>query len=444
MNGLPPDRPRPRLSRRTVLGLTGAALAGPLLSACTPDTPKTPAAPGGPVAFWDMAWGTQKYTDVSQKLVGTYRVNRRVAAKLTRVATDGALEKYRTAVKDKADLSVSSGDPLMAFRFEAEGSVHYADAVVAAMKTSGAYDDLLPGTLDIFKSDKGYLAVPWGVDQRVLWYNTEILERAGVEPPKSWSDITAACRAVARKVPGVVPFVVGAGPGEPWMRDLVVSLMINNAGGLFDEDGNPDATIDRNVEAVDFVRSLVVDKLIPPESKTFSTAKERSLWNAGRGAIGIGSAGLANVVPNIASKIKVLDPPAGPNGDVGGLQYVTNLVMYNAGRAGTAAAESFVTWYLDQVNTYWVERTTTLAPAYNSIANNYSWADDPNKVKASQVWGPVCKPFWSRRVSGFAGVQAVHDSPELETFIAGVLAGRTLSPVLLGTLQTGLEKVLKG
>ncbi len=44
---------------------------------------------------------------------------------------------------------------------------------------------------------------PWYAGARSLIYRKDFLEKAGVEPPKTWEDMSAAAKAVKEKVDGV-------------------------------------------------------------------------------------------------------------------------------------------------------------------------------------------------------------------------------------------------
>ena len=50
--------------------------------------------------------------------------------------------------------------------------------------------------------------VPYSADvTNVLWYNTELLEEAGVQPPTTWEELLAACDALNAK--GIIPIASG-------------------------------------------------------------------------------------------------------------------------------------------------------------------------------------------------------------------------------------------
>jgi raffinose/stachyose/melibiose transport system substrate-binding protein len=70
---------------------------------------------------------------------------------------------------------------------------------------AGIYDD---ATLKAYSLDGKVVMVPYAADvTNVLWYNEALLADAGVQPPKTWDDLLAACTALQAK--GVIPITTG-------------------------------------------------------------------------------------------------------------------------------------------------------------------------------------------------------------------------------------------
>ena len=46
---------------------------------------------------------------------------------------------------------------------------------------------------------------PWYAGARALIYRKDVLEKAGVKPPKTWDELLAASKAIKAKVPGIYP-----------------------------------------------------------------------------------------------------------------------------------------------------------------------------------------------------------------------------------------------
>jgi alpha-glucoside transport system substrate-binding protein len=66
-----------------------------------------------------------------------------------------------------------------------------------------------------------------GANKSTVWYNVHALEDAGVEPPETWEDLTAAAETI--KASGVPAWAIGAANG--WvLTDLFENIYVRSAG----------------------------------------------------------------------------------------------------------------------------------------------------------------------------------------------------------------------
>ncbi|GHF50350.1 sugar ABC transporter substrate-binding protein [Streptomyces mashuensis] len=115
--------------------------------------------------------------------------------------------------------------------------------------------------------------VPDGTDTRGLWFNKEILARAGLPAdwhPRTWDDVLDAARAVKRAVPGVIPLNVysGKGAGEATsMQGFEMLLYGTGADPLYAPAEKKWVTGSRGFrDALAFVRTVYAEKLGPEPS----------------------------------------------------------------------------------------------------------------------------------------------------------------------------------
>ena len=92
-------------------------------------------------------------------------------------------QTFASAVASRTNPAVSSGGGTQVFQFEDQGGISYVDEMYETWKTNGLYDDFLPGLIDTLKVEKGYAAVPYNLDMRVIWVNKTLLDEAGAEVP---------------------------------------------------------------------------------------------------------------------------------------------------------------------------------------------------------------------------------------------------------------------
>ncbi|MEO6713918.1 MAG: extracellular solute-binding protein [Mycobacteriales bacterium] len=111
--------------------------------------------------------------------------------------------------------------------------------------------------------------IPDGTDTRGLWYNKEMLTKAGIAvpwAPKTWDDVLAAARAVKEKVPGVTPINVYAskGAGEATSMQGFEMLLYGTGGSLYDAESKKWIVGSKQfVDALGFIKAVYSEKLGP-------------------------------------------------------------------------------------------------------------------------------------------------------------------------------------
>ncbi|WP_350278682.1 ABC transporter substrate-binding protein [Kribbella sp. HUAS MG21] len=99
---------------------------------------------------------------------------------------------------------------------------------------------LLPSTVDTAKYRDKLYAVPVTSDGGLLYYRKDLLDKAGVQPPKTWEEMVAACAKV-KALPEAKSINCYAGQFEKY-EGLTVNFSeaINGAGGVVvGDDGKP-------------------------------------------------------------------------------------------------------------------------------------------------------------------------------------------------------------
>ncbi|MFV0375134.1 extracellular solute-binding protein [Microbacterium sp.] len=113
-------------------------------------------------------------------------------------------------------------------------------------------------------ADGSIYALPLGTDTRVIWYNTHVLEAAGVGvpwQPTSWGDILDVAAAIRQSQPDVVPFSMyaGTGTGEGTVMQSFYELLYGTGDGtgLFDDAAGKWVVESPGfVDALDFLKTL--------------------------------------------------------------------------------------------------------------------------------------------------------------------------------------------
>ena len=113
---------------------------------------------------------------------------------------------------------------------------------------SGSFDKYFPGVLGMYEWQGKNMAVPFTTDCRIMWYNKEIFEEAGLDPekaPTTWEELVAAAKQITEKT-GKYGFGMDMG-----LKELpTASLYITSGSQLINVAD--DGTITPNVDTDEF------------------------------------------------------------------------------------------------------------------------------------------------------------------------------------------------
>ncbi|GAA2075048.1 hypothetical protein GCM10009840_06080 [Pseudolysinimonas kribbensis] len=269
----------PRLTRRSLLLGSAAVGLTAALAACAPGS-----GGGQALKFWNMPWGGTAFNPLDKKISEAFSPKKGLP-RVTYQTVQWAdfVTTFASAIAANTGPAVSSGSGTQAFQFATEDKIAPADDLLDSWKKNGLYDDFLPGLLGTMKTSQGYVAIPYNLDMRALWYSKPLLEKAGVEPPKDWQTYLDACEAL-KKI-GAYGFGIASGKNGNGFQ-ILVGLLINNGGGLFDEEQKPRCVTPENIQALEFVVEMIRKGYVDPGSAGYSTDNAQAQWKADRFAMG--------------------------------------------------------------------------------------------------------------------------------------------------------------
>lgn len=425
------------MTRRRILG---AGITAPVLAGCS----RFGLSRGsGHLKFWNMPWGQTTFSPLDRKITLAY-VPKHDTTEVSYQVIQWAnfLQTFTSAVASHTGPAVSSGGGTLAFQFEEQGAIAYADHLLEEWGRDGLRKDFLPGLLDTMKVSNGYAAIPYNLDMRVIWHNKSLLDKAGVEPPSDWQsylDVAAALKKI-----GVYGYGTGAGTGTYTGSHALVCWMINNGGGLFDEDQKPNCVTPENIEAMEFVLEMVRKGYVDPRSVTYTSANVQSQWKAKKFGMGIDTGGLAdNVAGSIAKDLFVNDPLTGPSGKKGSLYFPNNIMMYED-TPSQRGSEEFLTYYYRHMAPLWTRNTGIGLPPLRSITRTKEFRANKNNVAIIDKWQPIARTWAAPGGDAlFANVSVVDGTPAMDTFTQAILAGKSDAKAALTKLQKTITANLK-
>jgi multiple sugar transport system substrate-binding protein len=219
--------------------------------------------------------------------------------------------------------------------------------------------------------------------------------------------------------------------------------MINNGGGIFDEEQKPNCVTPANIEALDYVQELIKKGYADPRSVGYSTANTQAQWKAKTFGMQIEAPGLAAQLGGAFTQdVVVGDPLTSAAGKKGTLSFPNNIMMYK-NTPSQKGSEAFLTYYYKNMAPLWTQKTGIGLPVLKSIAATPEFRSDPNAVKMVEAWQPVAKTWAAPGGAAlFADVTAVDSTPPMTTFAQSIMSLKATPKEALTTLQNALVKTI--
>ncbi|MEU3748453.1 MULTISPECIES: ABC transporter substrate-binding protein [Streptomyces] len=137
--------------------------------------------------------------------------------------------------------------------FAAQDRLYAASEVMSI----GTEANFLPPLAEAGSIHHSLYGLPFVASSRLLFYNQELFEKSGAEPPKTWSDLKDAAKAL--KSEGVLyPYALPLGPEEAHAEALIWQL--SNGGGYTDSSGRYNIASEQNTQTFRWIK----DNLVTP------------------------------------------------------------------------------------------------------------------------------------------------------------------------------------
>ena len=148
------------------------------------------------------------------------------------------------------------------------------------------YAKFFPSFLAESVVDDVVWAVPDLASARALYYNADILAQAGCEVPTTWAELKDVCAKIKAACPDVYPWGVDMTTDEG--QACFAYYAWNNGGGFTDAEGNWVLNSAENVEAVEFIVSMVKEGLTNTDPTTETRYDLQEMFASGKVAMMIG------------------------------------------------------------------------------------------------------------------------------------------------------------
>lgn len=339
------------------------------------------------------------WTDVIKKSLPDFEEQSGLKVDITQLGEDQLSDQYNV----KLNAGTDEIDAMM-FRPLQEGKLfgqngYMVDLVEWTGKNADwAWDDFQDGPVEVSKYEDTQVGIPIITEQEVLYYRKDLLEKAGLEVPKTLEDLQAAAQKIKQDNPGTAGFVART---ERSAAVTQFSSFLYSMGGDFIVDGKSAVGTDVAKQAYELYGSLIRESGPDKVSTDMSWEEAMAIFTQGKAAFYTEADSLYQNATDEA-KSNVSDKVGFalfPEGDAGSKPY--NVASWalgiNEGSENQENAWAFIEWATSKDMTLTVQKEGVPA------ARASVWADKSSTSSYPEDLAPVMEE------SGKIGIG--HDRP---------------------------------
>lgn len=221
-------------------------------------------------------------------------------------------------LRDKTILAQgASGGTYDVVLFDVIWPAEYAKSKILLDISSRITDDMrqgvLPGAWSTVQYDGKYYGMPWILDTKYLFYNKDILQKAGISgPPKTWDELAEQAKIIKDKGLVQSPIAWSWAQTEAVICDY--TTLVSAYGGSFLDQGKP--VFDRGgaLNALNYMVSSYTSGVSNPNSKEFLEEDVRRVFQNGDAAFALNWTYMFNMANDpkdskVAGKVGVVPAP---------------------------------------------------------------------------------------------------------------------------------------
>jgi ABC-type glycerol-3-phosphate transport system substrate-binding protein len=164
--------------------------------------------------------------------------------------------------------------------------------------------DIIPFVWKAFNPGQKIAWMPYQPDTRIFFYRGDLLQAAGIEPPKTWDELLAAAKALTKPAADGKDAQYGfIFPGQRgWNLTLAWIPFVYAAGGDIFKDGKPAFDSQAGVDALNLLIEL--KKYAPPDVISFGEHEVNQSVLHGQVAMGVSASAITPEIEGPDSPIK--------------------------------------------------------------------------------------------------------------------------------------------
>jgi len=234
--------------------------------------------------------------------------------------------------------------------------------------------------------------IPISANNFLIYYRTDLLEKAGIKPPTTFNELLEAAEALTLDIDGdgnIDQYGISLPGGIPLNWGFFASFMWSNGGEFFDKNKNVTIDSPEAIEALDFLGKL--SKFAPPSMVLDRTSETQIQFARGISAMGILYGRIFATInqynPEISSKIDVITIPIGPSGTKSFERLTFDCFVVFSGTKYPDIAKEFIKSYIsgDHYLDFLLSVPGHLLPIRSSWADNPKYFENPEIKKYGDI-----------------------------------------------------------
>jgi multiple sugar transport system substrate-binding protein len=337
---------------------------------------------GKKLVFWDMPWGGPEYTAEAKVLCEKFTAETGIPVEYRQIPWEGWVQVFVTAVTSNTGPDISTGGAFLQHRLALMDEVEPIDDLVASWNES----DFVPGTMKNFRYNGQQIAIPINCDFRAIGYRIDLFQAAGITKlPANWNEFYDVAKKLTH---GDQYGFVQAGTGGDANWNMLLWAE-GNGGSYLDRNKNPSLATPANAAALDFLRRLYNDKIMPPGVPGYTGDEHTRLFYQGKAAMVMATPGTGQGMDeSVVKNIGILPPltsPAGLKQNIGS----SNGMMLFKDSTMKAEGKKFLEWWSKNTVTLWSKGNMGPFPARLSIIDDPYFRNNPIKRQFAELIIPA-------------------------------------------------------
>ena len=289
-----------------------------------------------------------------------------------------------------------------------------------------------PGLIHEVKVGADFYGVPWRADTRVLAYNSDLFDAAGIKtPPKTWDELVTYGKKLTKSdakgnvsVAGLLWSNLNARFDQTWF-----SVVAQAGGKVFSDDmTKPIFDSKQSLESLQFMQDLVSKYKISPKNIVDPSFDSMNEFMAGKAAMLSGATAefaiqIAKNAPQLKGKIKAAVLPSKSGSGPSSVAYAAPVVVFRQTKE-PAVSKAWVKFFTSDDNQLAISKALSLLNSNRNVMSSSFFKNDPwlsvfiQQFERTQM-GDMPLPTWGQ-IDAFPG-------GPLATMTSEVMAGQDVN-----------------